>query len=92
MCDQKSHGQVIGQSKHVRDQVVPVLVLLQTTEGHLGARNVLLGVLKVGELEMAMLASRTSKERLRKDKNPEIHTRVSSFHSIPFCLLASVYA
>lgn len=31
------------------DQVVPVLVLLQATESHLGAGNVLLGVLKVGE-------------------------------------------
>lgn len=33
----------------IRDQVVPVLVLLQATEGHLGAGNVLLGVLEVGE-------------------------------------------
>lgn len=31
------------------DQVVPVLGLLQTTEGHLGARNVFLGVLEVFE-------------------------------------------
>lgn len=36
---------------NVRDQVVPVLALLQTTEGHLGAGNVLLGVLEVFELQ-----------------------------------------
>lgn len=35
---------------YIRDQVIPVLLLLQTTEGHLGTRNVLLGVLEVGEL------------------------------------------
>lgn len=35
--------------KDVRNQVIPVLLLLQATEGHLGARNVLLGVLEVGE-------------------------------------------
>ena len=33
------------------DQVVAVLGLLETTEGHLGAGNVLLGVLEVLELE-----------------------------------------
>jgi hypothetical protein len=32
------------------DQVVAVLGLLETTEGHLGAGNVLLGVLEVLEL------------------------------------------
>ena len=32
------------------DQIVAVLWLLETTEGHLGARNVLLGVLEVLEL------------------------------------------
>jgi hypothetical protein len=32
------------------DQVVTVLGLLETTKGHLGARNVLLGVLEVLEL------------------------------------------
>lgn len=36
---------------NIRDEVVPVLLLLQTTEGHLGAGDVLLGVLEVGELE-----------------------------------------
>ena len=35
---------------NIRDQVVPLLALLQTTEGHLGTRDVLLGVLEVGEL------------------------------------------
>jgi len=32
------------------DQVIAVLWLLETTEGHLGARNVFLGVLEVLEL------------------------------------------
>ncbi len=35
----------------VRDQVVPVLVLLQAAKGHLGAGDVLFGVLEVRELE-----------------------------------------
>ncbi len=30
---------------NLRDEVVPVLLLLQTTEGHLGTGDVLLGVL-----------------------------------------------
>lgn len=34
---------------NLRNQVVPVLLLLETTEGHLGAGEVLLGVLEVGE-------------------------------------------
>ena len=29
----------------IRDQVIPILSLLETTESHLGARDVLLGVL-----------------------------------------------
>ena len=33
------------------DEVVTVLGLLETTEGHLGARDVLLGVLEVLELK-----------------------------------------
>lgn len=37
------------ESQNLRDEVVPVLLLLETTEGHLGARNVLLGVLEVLE-------------------------------------------
>jgi hypothetical protein len=37
--------------KNIRDQVVAVLGLLQTTESHLGTRNVLLGVLEVLELQ-----------------------------------------
>jgi hypothetical protein len=37
------------------DQVVTVLGLLETTEGHLGAGNVLLGVLQVVELRCVSL-------------------------------------
>jgi len=33
----------------VADEVIPVLLLLQTSEGHLGAGNVLFGVLEVFE-------------------------------------------
>jgi hypothetical protein len=39
-----------GRNGYVRDQVVPLLLLLQTTESHLGAGDVLLGVLEVLEL------------------------------------------
>lgn len=35
---------------NIRDQVVPVLLLLQATERHLGPRDVLLGVLEVLKL------------------------------------------
>lgn len=34
----------------VRDEIVAVLALLETAKGHLGARNVLLGVLEIGIL------------------------------------------
>lgn len=37
--------------ENVRDEVLPVLLLLETAEGHLGAGDVLLGVLEVGELK-----------------------------------------
>jgi hypothetical protein len=45
VCDVKSQE----ETKDLRNEVVPVLLLLETTEGHLGTRNVLLGVLKVGK-------------------------------------------
>lgn len=35
---------------HIRDQVVPVLLLLEAAERHLGTRDVLLGVFEVFEL------------------------------------------
>lgn len=38
-----------GRPKNLRNQVLPVCRLLETTEGHLGAGEVLLGVLKVVE-------------------------------------------
>ena len=37
--------------EHIRNEVLPVLLLLETAEGHLSARDVLLGVLEVGELQ-----------------------------------------
>lgn len=50
---------VTGQD--IRDQVVPVLVLLQAAESHLGSGDVLLGVLEVGELEDAFVSIRVRK-------------------------------
>jgi hypothetical protein len=40
----------IWEGENIRDQVVPVLILLETTECHLRAWNVLLWVLEVLEL------------------------------------------
>lgn len=39
----------MGNKQNIPDQVVPLLLLLQTTERHLGTWNVLLWVLKVLE-------------------------------------------
>lgn len=47
-----------NEDKHIRDQVVPVLALLQTTKGHLCAGNVLFRVLEVGKLQDNRLISR----------------------------------
>lgn len=41
---------MLSDSENVRNEVVAVLLLLETTERHLGAGNVLLGVLEVLEL------------------------------------------
>ena len=43
----------------VGDQVVPILGLLQAGKGHLGAGNVLLGVLEVVELAKTMSAKQS---------------------------------
>jgi hypothetical protein len=45
-----SKGRLGGGLLEVGDEVVSVLGLLETAKGHLGARDVLLGVLKVLEL------------------------------------------
>ena len=45
-----SRCRLLGLLTEVGDQVIPVLALLETTEGHLGAGNVLLGVLEVLKL------------------------------------------
>lgn len=52
---QSSRSALFGGLLEVGDEVIPVLVLLQAAEGHLGAGDVLLGVLEVGEL-LAVLA------------------------------------
>jgi hypothetical protein len=44
-------------NENIRDQVVPVLLLLQSTESHLCARDVLLWVLEVLELLFMLLYS-----------------------------------
>lgn len=68
-----------------RNQVVPILGFLQAAESHLRPGNVLLGVFQVLKL-FAML---TIPSRLCCFEG---HcTRVSSFHSIPLALFASVY-
>jgi hypothetical protein len=41
----------IWREESIRDQVIPVLLLLETTEGHLRTGNELLGVLEVFELD-----------------------------------------
>lgn len=46
----RSRSQQVRKKKNLRDEVVPLLALLQTTKGHLGTGNVFLGVLEVGEL------------------------------------------
>jgi hypothetical protein len=46
-----SKGRLSGGLLEVGDEVVSVLGLLETAEGHLGARDVLLGVLEVLELD-----------------------------------------
>ena len=68
------------------DQVVTVLGLLETTEGHLGAGNVLLGVLEVLKLRCVSLSCPVYLFSVWRDR-----TRVPSFQVMPFCLLASVY-
>jgi hypothetical protein len=44
-------------NENIRDQVVPVLLLLQSTESHLCARDILLWVLEVLELLFMLLYS-----------------------------------
>ena len=75
---------LLGLLAEMGDQVIPVLRLLQAAECHLGSGNVLLWVLEVLKLDDVSLDARSPHEQLRL-------TRVSSFHVIAFCLLASVY-
>ena len=42
-------------AQNLRDQIIAVLRLLETTEGHLGAGDVLLGVLEVVELQTVLV-------------------------------------
>jgi hypothetical protein len=51
------------EGEHIRNEIVPVLVLLQAAKRHLGAGDVLLGVLEVRELRKA-LANRKPTSRL----------------------------
>ena len=39
-----------GKQRYIRDEIVPLLGLLETTESHLGTGDKLLGVLEVLEL------------------------------------------
>ena len=69
----------------VGDQIVPVLGLLQSTKRHLGARDVLLGVLEVLELSGCQ-----PKLILQPYDRVTAHTKVPSSHTMAFCLFASV--
>lgn len=48
---------LLGLLAQESDQVVPVLALLEATEGHLGTWDVLLGVLKVLKLGDRLVSS-----------------------------------
>ena len=48
------HSRIGGEIGNIRDQVVSLLGLLETTEGHLGAGDELLGVLEVLELKWGL--------------------------------------
>ena len=68
---------------NLRDEVVSVLCLLQSSKRHLCAWNVLLGVLEIFKLSIVS-------EKVVADSLSKQHTRVSSFHVIPLDLFASV--
>ena len=74
-----------NDGENIRDQVVAVLVLLQATECHLCAGNILLWILKILELNHMLLLC----EAVWVGRLPL--TRVPVFHSIPLALFASVY-
>lgn len=56
------HDRLFGVFLEVGDEVVPLLRLLQTTKGHLGTGDVLLGVLEV--LEQSLLVPLNTSARL----------------------------
>ena len=41
-----------GESEDARDEIIPILFLLQTTKGHLGAGDILLWILQVLKLDV----------------------------------------
>lgn len=57
----------------VRDEIVTILGLLQATKGHLGAWDVLLWVLEVGELQAVSRAFSFWKVKRPLDNAPECH-------------------
>ena len=72
---------------NVRDQVVPVLGLLQAPKRHLRARDVFLRVLEVFELPTLRQSDRIGGAPPWAANQ---RTSVSSFHVIPLALFASV--
>lgn len=72
-----------GGWQNIRDQIVAILLLLESTEGHLGAWDVLLWVLEVLELVVCQCLIPRMAVCIWL-------TRVSLFQVIAFCLLASV--
>lgn len=68
---------------NIRNQVIPIFALLETAKGHLGARNILFGIFEVFKLRSFSTDPATLIVLFR--------TSVSSFHTTPLALFASVY-
>jgi hypothetical protein len=86
LSDQVAVEHLFGLLLEEGDQVVTVLGLLETTKGHLGAGNVLLGVLEVIELCCISLSCSVRFAFPWRERTREPSSQVT-----PFCLLASVY-
>ena len=78
--DDHANGKITHSLLEVGDKVVPVLGLLETSERHLGSRNVLLRVLKV--LEEGLVVLNVS------SPEPKVAGRLT--HVTPLLTLAAV--
>ena len=65
-----------GELGDVRDEIVPILLLLQTTKGHLGAGDIFLGILQVLELDVTREDQGWVQREEEREKLPEYpHSR-----------------